>query len=112
MAANVPREQLQMLAVTSRTDPRAFERGERQSRFRDGQSALARSAELAQKICASLWIVMLRQPAHPRLISEFLHLDSGRRRGGGRRVGHLRTGRWQRRSGLGGDGCARSDLDV
>ena len=112
MAADIAREQLQMLAVARRADPRAFERGERQGRLGDRQDAFARSAELTQKICASLWIVSLRRLDHPSLISEFVHLDSGRRRGGRRRVGHLRAGGWRRRSRLGGDGCARPDLDV
>src|SRR3984893_9297204 len=65
MAADITREHLQMLAVARRADPRAFERGERQGRLGDWQTAFARSAEFAQKICASLWIVSLRRTDHP-----------------------------------------------
>ena len=112
MLADIYREQPQMLAVPLRADPRAFERGERQGRLGDRQNAFARGAEFAQKICAGLWIVSLRRLDHPSLISEFVHLDSGRRCGDRRRVGHLRAGGWRWRSRLGGDGCARPDFDV
>jgi hypothetical protein len=41
MVADIAREQLQMLAVMRRADPRAFERGERQGRLGDRQDAFA-----------------------------------------------------------------------
>src|SRR5260370_27266344 len=101
-----------MLAVPCRADPRAFERCKCQRRLGDRQNTFPGSAELAQKICASLWIVSLRRSYHPSLISEFLYLDSRRRRGGSGRVGYLRAGGWRWRARLGGDSCARADLDV
>src|SRR5260370_7244866 len=91
-----------MLAVPCRADPRAFERRKCQRRLGDRQNTFPRSAELAQKICASLWIVSLRRSYHPSLISEFLYLDSRRRRGGSGRVGHLPAGGGRGGARLGG----------